>query len=448
MLTARARGHPGGHLDGLGRGVGRLLGLDRRRRHLRRALDDHRLDRRVRHLAELPGHAAEARHRRRRGRRRRRSPASPICCAARRPEASQSAPDGGRRHLSPLHHARRRCAPSAAGAGQRDRPGPGVGRRHRAPARPGRPVRQAGATRSPRRRAAPISIRRDVQPVYLEKQPGWLARLFADAARDDDDDRGDASVAPRDAFAAHRPPARRRCSSGRSTTRSELLAGPAIQARCLECGAETPVAAGAEPSEFAVGAAARTGLAGVRIRRATADDAAAIASIYAPYVLGQRRLVRDGGAGRGGDARRRIEALGDLYPWLVACDEDGAVLGYAYALRLPDPPGLSLHGRDHGLCRRGRARARHRRPRSTGACCRCWRRRVSPRRSARSPCPIRRASRLHELLGFARAGTYEKVGFKLGEWRSVGLWQRPLAPMAARPEEPKPLSAVWKAERA
>ena len=54
---------------------------------------------------------------------------------------------------------------------------------------------------------------------------------------------------------------------------------------------------------------------------------------------------------------------------------------------------------------------------------------------------------LHESLGFARAGTYENVGYKLGEWRSVGLWQRALAPLAAVPEKPRPVSAVWTDQR-
>ena len=49
---------------------------------------------------------------------------------------------------------------------------------------------------------------------------------------------------------------------------------------------------------------------------------------------------------------------------------------------------------------------------------------------------------LHERFGFRHVGTYEEVGFKLGEWRSVGLWQRALAPLGDSPGEPKPLSAI------
>ena len=74
----------------------------------------------------------------------------------------------------------------------------------------------------------------NVRPVFLERRPGWLAQLFADAANDDDDDRGDASASSRDAFAglARRPEAMtlRALQDAR-----ELLSGPAIQARCLEC---------------------------------------------------------------------------------------------------------------------------------------------------------------------------------------------------------------------
>jgi protease IV len=86
----------------------------------------------------------------------------------------------------------------------------------------------------------------DVRPVFLEREPGWLARIFSDAARGDDNDRGDAAVAPRDAFAgiARRPETMlaRALNDAR-----ELLTGPAIQARCLECGADAP----APPTEIA-----------------------------------------------------------------------------------------------------------------------------------------------------------------------------------------------------
>ena len=74
----------------------------------------------------------------------------------------------------------------------------------------------------------------DARPVFLEKEPGFLAQLFADAARGDDDSQA------RDAFArlAHRPEAM--IEQALNDARA-LLAGPAIQARCLECPPIAPV---------------------------------------------------------------------------------------------------------------------------------------------------------------------------------------------------------------
>jgi phosphinothricin acetyltransferase len=48
--------------------------------------------------------------------------------------------------------------------------------------------------------------------------------------------------------------------------------------------------------------------------------------------------------------------------------------------------------------------------------------------------------RIHEALGFVGAGRYSQVGYKMGDWHDVGLWQRPLAPAANPPQEPRPLA--------
>jgi protease IV len=76
----------------------------------------------------------------------------------------------------------------------------------------------------------PATVRR----AYLEKEPGFLARLFGGRGSDN------AAGAPRDAFArlARRPEAmiERAVHEAQS-----LLAGPAIQVRCLECPANAPV---------------------------------------------------------------------------------------------------------------------------------------------------------------------------------------------------------------
>jgi len=179
----------------------------------------------------------------------------------------------------------------------------------------------------------------------------------------------------------------------------------------------------------------------VRIRRATADDAAAIASIYAPYV--EASVVSfEMEAPDEAEIRNRIEALGDLYPWLAACDEDGAMLGYAYACAFRPRPAYRFSVETtvyvaqgaHG-CGIGGA--------LYGALLPVLEAQGFVQAIGAITIPNEASIALHEKFGFVRAGLYEKVGYKLGDWRSAGRWQKALAPMTAGPEEPRPVSAVW-----
>jgi L-amino acid N-acyltransferase YncA len=183
----------------------------------------------------------------------------------------------------------------------------------------------------------------------------------------------------------------------------------------------------------------------VRIRRATATDAAAIASIYAPYVTGTV-VSFEAVAPDDAEMARRISEVGDSYPWLLACEGDGAVVGYAYACAFRTRPAyrftvettvyLADGAGGRGI---GTLLLRALLPVLEGQ--------GFAQAIAAITLPNQASIALHEKLGFRRAGTYEKVGFKFGEWRSVGLWQRPLASLTTRPEEPKPVSAMWKPYR-
>ena len=62
----------------------------------------------------------------------------------------------------------------------------------------------------------------------------------------------------------------------------------------------------------------------MKLRLATADDAAAIASIYAPYVT-DTPVSFETEAPDPTEMAKRIAAVADDYPWLVACGEDNAV---------------------------------------------------------------------------------------------------------------------------
>lgn len=66
------------------------------------------------------------------------------------------------------------------------------------------------------------------------------------------------------------------------------------------------------------------------IRVASVDDAGRIAQIYAPYV--ERTAVTfEYQVPSPQEFRQRISSTLAKYPYLVACDNDGTVIGYAYA---------------------------------------------------------------------------------------------------------------------
>lgn len=179
----------------------------------------------------------------------------------------------------------------------------------------------------------------------------------------------------------------------------------------------------------------------MRIRLAAADDAAALAAVYRPYVT-DTAVSFETDPPDAAAMRAWIESGGQLYPWLVACGDDGEPLGYASAGAFRTRPAYRFTvetsvylapeavGRGVGrslytalletLTVQGFAQA-------IGAI----------------TLPNLASVALHEKLGFVRAGTYRDVGWKFGAWHSVGLWQRPLAALGDAPAEPKPFAQVW-----
>jgi phosphinothricin acetyltransferase len=179
----------------------------------------------------------------------------------------------------------------------------------------------------------------------------------------------------------------------------------------------------------------------VRIRRAIADDAAAIASIYAPYVHASP-VSFEMEAPDEAEMRNRIAEVGDHYPWLVACDEDGAIIGYAYACAFRTRPAYRFTVETTVYV----AGDAHRRGVGMGlyqALLPALEAQGFTQAVAAITLPNPASVALHERFGFRQSGTYEKVGFKLGAWLSVGLWQRALADQTRCPEEPRPVPEVW-----
>lgn len=171
-----------------------------------------------------------------------------------------------------------------------------------------------------------------------------------------------------------------------------------------------------------------------RIRDATADDAAACAAIYAPYVA-DTAITFETEAPDTVEMARRIAACAERHAWLVL-EDDGRVVGYAYggphkeraAYRWSCEVSVYLQ---QGLRRTGAGRALY-----DALLARLTERgyRVA---IAGMTLPNEASAGLHEALGFQPAGTYRKVGWKHGAWHDVAWVQRPLVEGGDPPAEPR-----------
>jgi phosphinothricin acetyltransferase len=141
--------------------------------------------------------------------------------------------------------------------------------------------------------------------------------------------------------------------------------------------------------------------------------------------------------------RKRIVASIEMFPWLVACDDDApdVVLGFAYAspfrartaYRFTVETSVYVAGQAH---RQGVGSMLY------SALLNTLREQGFVNAIAAITMPNEASIDLHESAGFQRAGVYRQVGYKLGEWHDVGLWQKTLASLNDTPPEPMPFSQV------
>ena len=176
------------------------------------------------------------------------------------------------------------------------------------------------------------------------------------------------------------------------------------------------------------------------IRLAAADDAAAIAAIYAPYVTDTRISFEEVPPDESEMARRIEGSPAGFYPWFIA-EDGGKVCGFASSSAFrtrpayrwtvetgiylsPDACGRGI-GRDLLATLLGVLEGQG------------YVAAIGAITLPNAPSVV-----LHERLGFTNVGAYRRVGFKMGEWLDVGLWERNLAARGATPTEPLPYSAV------
>lgn len=168
------------------------------------------------------------------------------------------------------------------------------------------------------------------------------------------------------------------------------------------------------------------------IRAVTPADAAAIATIYAPYVT-DTVVTFEEHAPDAAEIVARIERLAPLYPWLVA-ERDGMVLGYAY--------GYPYRGRPayRWVAEVGIYIAQHACGGGIGT--RLYEALLTALGDAgyvaaigALTLPNAASEALHARLGFRRTGVQTGIGYKHGRWLDVAFWQRDLGERPAVPRE-------------
>lgn len=174
-------------------------------------------------------------------------------------------------------------------------------------------------------------------------------------------------------------------------------------------------------------------MVGLVIRSASPDDAAAIAAIYAPYVTDTPVSFEEVAPDADEMARRVAGDGSSLHPWIVA-EQDGTVMGYASSSAFRSRPayrwtvetGVYLTPQAQG---RGLGRVLMERMLNLLT------RQGFTAVVAGITLPNPASVALHEKLGFTPCATYRDTGFKMGEWRTVQVFARDLAPRLSPPAE-------------
>ena len=159
------------------------------------------------------------------------------------------------------------------------------------------------------------------------------------------------------------------------------------------------------------------------IRDATDDDAAACAAIYAPYVA-ETAVSFEDEPPSAEEMGRRIAAARQAHAWLVL-EEDGTVVGYAYAGPVKQRPAYRWSCEVSVYLARGRSGAGRGRA-LYGALFARLAERGYRRAVAGMTLPNDASVGLHRALGFEPVGVQRRIGWKHGAWRDVAWVQRSL----------------------
>ena len=170
------------------------------------------------------------------------------------------------------------------------------------------------------------------------------------------------------------------------------------------------------------------------IRLASERDAAAIAAVYAPFVTDSCISFEESAPDAAEMARRIGGGRPGMHPWFVA-EEQGGVRGFASSATFRSRPAYRWTV-ETSIYLAANAQGRGIGCQLLSVLLETLERQGYVAAIGGIALPNPASVALHERLGFAYAGIYRQVGFKMGRWLDVGFWEKDLAPRTARPTEP------------
>jgi L-amino acid N-acyltransferase YncA len=175
------------------------------------------------------------------------------------------------------------------------------------------------------------------------------------------------------------------------------------------------------------------------IRLAEERDAESIREIYAPFCV-ETPVSFETEAPSAQEVRQRIKKILEFLPWLV-CEDEGQVVGYAYASRHRERAGYRWSVDVSVYVREGRRGSGIGRALYTSLF-EILRLQGFYNILAGVTLPNPASVALHEAMGLRPVALYPAIGLKCGAWHDVGWWQLATRPFTNEPDEPLALASV------
>lgn len=172
------------------------------------------------------------------------------------------------------------------------------------------------------------------------------------------------------------------------------------------------------------------------IRFARPADAEALLAVYAQYI--DTSVTFEYVLPSAVEFRARIEAISQTYPYLVY-EEDGVILGYAYAHRYAERAAYQW-GAELSVYLDGGAQARGVGTRLYSCLIELLRLQNVKTVYGIVTHPNEKSDRLHARMGFTVAGVVHRAGYKAGHWHDVTTYELAIAPYDDPPAPLLPLS--------